>query len=301
MTAMATATKQAIAKAASDWSLEITVSIAARTADFRPLLAAGTHVSVTFLQGEDGYSTIAAAKRLSEAGLTPAPHISARLVTSHDHLAGLAQAMGAAGIGEVVIIAGSVKFPLGPFTSTQDILETGLLQKAGIRRIGVSGYPEGNPYVRDQQLAEALAWKNAFAKQDGLDMYIATQFCLDADKIIAWEKAIRASGNRLPIRVGIAGPTTIKTLFRFTQITGVGPSVRFIAEAASQEDKQSLVYPPDKVIAGVSQAMAADKASLFAGFHYYPFGGLVRTCDWAKQVAAGNIKLAGGGFSAQGV
>ena len=284
------ASSNTIAKAASGWSLEITVGIGDRTSDFAALLPPKTHVSVTFLQGSDGYDTIATSKRLMDEGMLPAPHISARLVTSHDHLAGLAAAMATAGITEVVVIAGSVKFPLGPFASTQSILETELLQKAGINRIGVSGYPEGNPYVRDTQLAEALAWKNDFAQKKGLDMFIATQFCLDGEAIVAWEKAIREAGNRLPIRVGIAGPATVKTLFRFTQITGVGPSVRFIAEDASHADKLQNIATPAKVMVKVAEGMAGDSDTLLRGFHYYPFGGLVRTADWAKQVAAGNIK-----------
>lgn len=298
MPAAITNPSTAIATAASNWSVEITVGIASRTADFKTILAPSTHVSITFLQGSDGSDTIEVGKRLLADGMHPAPHISARLLTSRDHLASIAESLAAAKITEVVIIAGGVKIPLGPFTSTREVLDTGLLQEAGIKRIGVAGYPEGNPYVRDPQLAEALAWKNDFAQQTGLEVYIATQFCFDGDKIVAWEKAIRQAGNRLPIRVGIAGPATIKTLFRFAQITGVGPSVRFIATQASQEDQLALVHTPAQVIQAVSHALASDGDTLFQGFHYYPFGGLDRTVSWAKQVAAGEIKLdKAGGFS----
>lgn len=295
-------TADTITKATSNWSVEITVGMAGRTEDFKRILPPATHVSITFLQGEDGYSTVEVGKRLLADGMHPAPHISARLLTSHDHLTGITQALRDAKIDEVVIIAGGAKIPLGPFTSTQDVLDSGILQKAGVRRIGVAGYPEGNPYVRDPKLTEALAWKNEFAQREGLEVYIATQFCFDGDKIVAWEKAIRQAGNRLPIRVGIAGPATIKTLFRFAQITGVGPSVRFIATHASQDDKLTMIDTPHRVIAAVSQAMHADKETKFAGFHYYPFGGLERTAEWAGQVAAGKITLAkAGGFSVTNV
>jgi methylenetetrahydrofolate reductase (NADPH) len=110
-------------------------------------------------------------------------------------------------------------------------------KKQGIRKIGVSGHPEGSPDINDNQLAEALAWKNDYAKKEGLELYIETQFCFDAEAVVAWEKRIRADGNMLPIRIGIPGPATIKTLFRFAQISGIGPSMRFIAKQARNVTK----------------------------------------------------------------
>ena len=103
-----------------------------------------------------------------------------------------------------------------------------MIQKHGIRSIGVAGHPEGSPDISDHEIAEALAAKNALATREGLDLYIETQFCFEADIVLDWERAVRAAGNKLPIRIGIPGPATIKTLFRFAQISGIGPSMRFI-------------------------------------------------------------------------
>ena len=231
-------------------------------------------------------------KRLRDEGMNPVPHIAARSLKSKEQLAELVTDMVArAKVDEVLVIGGGVDKPVGALASSQEVLETGILQSAGIRKIGVSGHPEGSPDISDEQLAEALAWKNAFAKSEGLDLYIETQFCFEAEAVVAWEQAIRQAGNELPIRIGIPGPATIKTLFRFAQISGIGPSMRFIAKQARNVSKLLTVQSPHLLVAGLAEAMAADPASKLAHFHYYPFGGVAKTAIWASEVAAGNIAL----------
>jgi methylenetetrahydrofolate reductase (NADPH) len=220
------------------------------------------------------------------------PHIAARSLTSKEQLADLVADMTSrANVDEVLVIGGGVTKPVGEFASTMEVLETGILQKAGIRKIGVSGHPEGSPDINDNQLAEALAWKNDYAKKEGLDLYIETQFCFDADAVVAWEKRIRADGNMLPIRIGIPGPATIKTLFRFAQISGIGPSMRFIAKQARNVTKLLTVQSPHLLIAGLAEAMANDPETKLNHFHYYPFGGVAKTAVWASQVASSQVKL----------
>ena len=287
-----TATIDAIAKAGANWSIEVTPPGAAKIDDFSAILAEGTTVNVTFLPGTDPVDTIDVAKRLRDAGLVPVPHIAARSLTSKEQLADLVADMTSrANVDEVLVIGGGVTKPVGEFASTMEVLETGILQKAGIHKIGVSGHPEGSPDINDNQLAEALAWKNDYAKKEGLDLYIETQFCFDADAVVAWEKRIRADGNMLPIRIGIPGPATIKTLFRFAQISGIGPSMRFIAKQARNVTKLLTVQSPHLLIAGLAEAMANDPESKLNHFHYYPFGGVAKTAVWASQVASSQVKL----------
>jgi methylenetetrahydrofolate reductase (NADPH) len=287
-----TATIDAIAKAGANWSIEVTPPGAAKIDDFSAILAEGTTVNVTFLPGTDPVDTIDVAKRLRDAGLVPVPHIAARSLTSKEQLADLVADMTSrANVDEVLVIGGGVTNPVGEFASTMEVLETGILQKAGIRKIGVSGHPEDSPDINDNQLAEALAWKNDYAKKEGLELYIETQFCFDADAVVAWEKRIRADGNMLPIRIGIPGPATIKTLFRFAQISGIGPSMRFIAKQARNVTKLLTVQSPHLLIAGLAEAMANDPETKLNHFHYYPFGGVAKTAVWASQVASSQVKL----------
>ena len=195
------------------------------------------------------------------------------------------------------MIGGGVDQPVGAFSDSMQVLDTGLIQRHGIQNVGVAGHPEGSPDITQSEIAEALAAKNALAKRDGLNMYIETQFCFEADIVMAWERDVRAAGNALPIRIGIPGPATIKTLFRFAQISGIGPSMRFISKQARNVAKLMTVQSPHLLLADLAAGMAADPDCLIQHFHFYPFGGFAKTAAYASAVANGDIKiLPKGGF-----
>jgi methylenetetrahydrofolate reductase (NADPH) len=291
-----------IQRAAADWSIEVTPTGAAKIDSFRDCLAPGTTVNVTFLPGSDPHDTIAVAERLFNDGMRPVPHLAARSLKDKDQLDALLSAYTSrCGVEEVLIIGGGVDKPVGGFSASMDVLQTGLIQKYGIRSIGVAGHPEGSPDISDDEIIEALAAKNDFAVREGLDLYIETQFCFEADIVLDWEKRVRGAGNKLPIRIGIPGPATIKTLFRFAQISGIGPSMRFIAKQAKNVAKLMTVQSPHLLITGLAQGMAADEECLIKHFHFYPFGGFARTAAYAGAIADGRIKaLPKGGFDVVG-
>ena len=294
-----TSLTDAIKNAGQHWSIEVTPPGAGKIESFAEVLAEGTTVNVTFLPGTDPKDTVDVAVRLREDGMNPVPHIAARSLQSKDQLDDLVKDMtNRAKVEEVLVIGGGVDNPVGEFSDSMQVLATGVLQKYGIKSVGVSGHPEGSPDISDDEIANALGWKNDFAKKEGLDLYIETQFCFDPVSVVKWEEATRKAGNALPIRVGIPGPATIKTLFRFAQISGIGPSMRMIAKQAANVSKLLTVQSPHMLIAGLSEAMAADPESNLKHFHYYPFGGFARTSRWATGVAEGDFNLLPkGGFS----
>ena len=258
-------------------------------------------MNVTFLPGSDPLDTIATAKRLADDGMNAVPHIAARSLQDKEQLDDLLKRMTSeANVREVLVIGGGVDNPVGEFDCTMQILQTGLIQKYGITHIGVSGHPEGSPDISADQLAQAISQKNEFASKEGLSLYMETQFCFDPAAVLAWEKIIRQAGNQLPIRIGIPGPATIKTLFRFAQISGIGPSMRFIAKQARNVAKLMTVQSPHELLAGLAEGMTADNKCLLQHFHYYPFGGFAKTATYAKAVEQGNIRLLPkGGFEVQ--
>ena len=285
-------TIEMISKAAAEWSIEVTPTGATKIESFRDCLSPGTTVNVTFLPGTDPAETIAVAERLHNDGMRPVPHLAARSLRDADQLDELLAAFTSrCGVEEVLCIGGGVDKPVGAFDATIQVLETGLIQKHGIRSVGVAGHPEGSPDITDEEIAAALAAKNALAARDGLNLYIETQFCFEADIVLDWERRVRAAGNTLPIRIGIPGPATIKTLFRFAQISGIGPSMRFVAKQAKNVAKLMTVQSPHMLITGLAEGMAADDACLIRHFHYYPFGGFARTAAYAGGVAEGNVEL----------
>lgn len=294
------ATIEQIQAAASDWSIEVTPNGATKIDSFADCLAPGTTVNVTFLPGSDPMDTVAVAQRLHNDGMNPVPHLAARSLKDTDQLDALLSAFTQkAGVSEVLVIGGGVDSPVGQFASSIEVLNTGLIQKYGINNIGVAGHPEGSPDISDDEIVEALWLKNDLARRDGLNLYIETQFCFEADIVLAWEKSIRAAGNNLPIRVGIPGPATIKTLFRFAQVSGIGPSMRFIAKQAKNVAKLMTVQSPHILLDDLAQGMAADKDCMIKHFHFYPFGGFAKTAAYAQAIADGHIKtLPKGGFEA---
>ena len=291
-------TIEQIQQAAAHWSIEVTPAGATKIDSFVDCLDPGTTVNVTFLPGSDPMDTVAVAERLHNEGMNPVPHLAARSLRDTDQLDTLLAAYTSrCGVNEVLVIGGGVDHPVGAFSDSMQVLETGLIQRYGIQNVGVAGHPEGSPDITQSEIADALAAKNRLAKRDGLKMYIETQFCFEADIVLAWERDVRAAGNALPIRIGIPGPATIKTLFRFAQISGIGPSMRFISKQARNVAKLMTVQSPHLLLADLAAGMSADPDCLIQHFHFYPFGGFARTAAYASAVANGDIRiLPKGGF-----
>ena len=287
-----------LSSAAANWSIEVTPKGASKVESFADVLEPQTCVNVTFLPGSDPADTLAVACRLHEEGMIPIPHIAARSIKDKAHLQDIISALAKqAYVSEVLVIGGGVDKPVGEFDSSIQILKSGILQSNGIFKIGVAGHPEGSPDISNDAVTQALHEKNELAVKENLQMYIETQFCFEADMVLEWEKRVREDGNQLPIRIGIPGPATIKTLFRFAQISGIGPSMKFIAKQARNVAKLMTVQSPHLLLSGLAEGMAADHQCLIKHFHYYPFGGFVKTAKYAKAISDGNVHLSPkGGF-----
>lgn len=292
--------KQQVIDFLTGFTVETTPGAAAKTPDYREHLRAGATVAVTFLPGSDFADTIATAKRLKAEGFEPAPHFAARSVPSHaafeDYLKRL---QGEVGIDQAVALGGAVNEPLGPFDSSMQLLETGLFDKYAIKTIGVAGHPEGSPDISQKALEEAIAWKNGFAERSDARFYIATQFCFEAAPIIAWDKAIQAEGNRLPIHIGVPGLATLKTLINHARACGVGPSMRFLTRQARNVAKLMTVNAPDRLLLDLALYKASDPSCGIVKAHIYPLGGLRRSANWCYAVVDGDftLKRAAKGFT----
>ena len=292
--------KTEIAEFMAGFTAETTPGSAAKIPDYREHLRPGAVVYITFLPGSDFADTITVAKRLKAEGFLPVPHLAARSIPSRDFLEeNLKRLSAEVGLEQLLLIGGAVEKPVGGFSDTMQLLETGLFDKYGIQRIGVAGHPEGSPDMSDRAIAEALAWKNDFAARSDAAFYLVTQFCFEAGPVIAWDKRIRASGNRLPIQIGIPGLATIKTLLAHAKACGIGPSMGFLTRQARNVAKLMSVSTPDKLVTELAAYKASDPECGIHGVHVYPLGGLRRSALWSYAVADGNIKMSrdGKGFS----
>jgi methylenetetrahydrofolate reductase (NADPH) len=294
--------QQEIRNFMADFSLETTPGSAAKIADFREHVRPGTKVYITFLPGSDFNDTVAVAARLRREGFEPVPHFAARSIPSRSVFeTNVKRVVEEAGVSQVLLIGGAMPAPLGEFSDTMQLLATGVLDKHGIRTIGVAGHPEGSPDIPEEAIRQALQWKNEFARRTAAKMYVVTQFCFEAAPIIKWDKHIQAEGNRLPIHIGIPGLATLKTLMAHAKACGIGPSMRFITRQAMNVAKLLTVAAPDKLVADLAAYQANDPACGIRGVHMYPLGGLKKSAQWSYAVVDGDFELRGdaSGFSVE--
>ena len=280
----------------ANFTAETTPFSAAKVEDFREVLRPGATVFITFLPGSNFDDTIAVAARLRKEGFNPVPHIAARSIPSATFLdENLGRLRDEADINEVLTIAGAVDEPVGEFSDSMQVLDTGLMDKHGIKKIGIAGHPEGSPDMSDKAIASALKWKNDFAARSNAELYVVTQFCFEVEPIIAWDKAMRAAGNRLPIRIGIPGIATIKTLLNYSKACGIGNSIDFLKKQARNVAKLMTVSAPDQLIHDLALYKATDPECGLIGCHMYPLGGVKKTAKWTYAVIDGEFKMSSNG------
>lgn len=281
-----------IADLARESSIETTPPEAAKLGSFRNLLRPDMRVNIAYLPKAAFTDTIDTAKQLRGDGLNPVPHLPARAFPSETAVVEtLHRLSDAAGVTDVLVIAGDLAKPKGPFNDAMSLLESGLFQQFGIKRVSVAGHPEGSPAISATALRHALNRKNAFAESTSLEVSMTTQFCLDPAPLTAWERAVREDGNRLPIDVGLAGASTLKSLLKFAKLCGVGASRRALARNTKKLVRLSAVSYPDRLLTAIARQMLSDPDCLFRRPHFFPFGGLERTARWLNAVAAGAFVL----------
>ena len=77
----------------------------------------------------------------------------------------------------------------------------------------------------------ALAAKRDWGRSVGLRVDLVSQFCFESGPILAWLKELEAHGLDLPVRIGLAGPTSPATLAKFALRCGVGASLRSLGRS----------------------------------------------------------------------
>ena len=273
------------------YSIEVMPRSAASAGPLKALLPPGTRVYVAHIEGTPIDDMVRTAARIREEGFPVMPHVPARLLPSREALeTWLRRYREEAGVDEALLIAGGISRPHGPFSSSMEVLETGLADRLGFRRLHVAGHPEGNtdiePAGGGDGLVAALRWKQEFSERTETRIEIATQFCFDAAAVLDWAGRLRGAGIDLPIHVGIAGPARIGTLLRFAAMCGVGASLRVLKRRARGAASLLRTHAPDALIEALAGPVAAGAAPNLAGLHLFPFGGIRATAEWAASALA---------------
>lgn len=281
-----------IQKFLTGFTTETTPGSAAKISDFGEHLRPGTVVYITFLPGSDFKDTVDVAVRLRKEGFIPVPHFAARSIANERVLEeNIKRVVGEAGVDWALAIAGAVDKPVGDYTDSMQLLQTGLFEKHGINKIAVAGHPEGSPDMPTKAIMDAMLWKNNYAKETGTHMYMVTQFVFEAEPIIEWDKRLRQEGNELDIHIGVPGLATLKTLLMHAKACGIGASMKVLTKQAKNLSKLLVVNAPDKLVRDLAQYQASDSDCGIAGVHMYPLGGLSKTAKWSYAVVDGHIDV----------
>ncbi|TNF19916.1 MAG: methylenetetrahydrofolate reductase [Rhodobacteraceae bacterium] len=270
------------------YSLEVMPRTAEKVADFREVLAPGTRVYIAHIDGTPIEEMVATARRLARDGFPVMPHFPARIIRDAATLENwIAMYQGEAGVDQALLLAGGLAEPQGAFDSSIALMQTGLFDKAGFKRLHVAGHPEGNrdidPDGGSANVEAALRWKQAFSETTDAEMALATQFAFDARPIIAWAEALQEAGITLPIHVGIAGPAKLQTLIKFAIACGVGPSLKVLQKRAMDVTKLLLPYEPTEVVTELALHKAAHPECNIAQVHFFPLGGIKTNAQWATD------------------
>jgi len=283
----ATATPEEIAALLKGFSIEIMPRTAAKIEDFKAILPTGTRVYIAHIDGTPIEDMVATAKRIVADGFPCMPHFPARGIESVAQLEEWIGRYREVGVEEGLMLAGGIADVRGPFPSSMEMMETGLFEKNGFTHLHIAGHPEGNKDIDAdgsmKNVDAALKWKQAYSEKTTAKMAIATQFAFDGKAVGAWADRLKAEGITIPIHIGIAGPTKLQTLIKFSIACGVGASLKVLQKRALDLSKLLVPYEPTEVLAELVEYKKAKPDSLIEKVHFFPLGGIAANAEWARE------------------
>lgn len=303
VTEPAHALKDRLAEFVAPASIEITPHDEGSLQELQRLLPAGATVYVAHTPKLDLKQVVKFAVRVQELGFKASAHIAARGLRSEAQLREALQELQDAGCDRILLIAGDYATPAGPFPSTIEVLDSGVTVEYGMTTLAVAGHPEGNPVIGEAALAAALDAKQAFAARTGTNLFILTQFGFNPEAVLTWSRQLYSRGIKLPIHVGLAGPTPLPKLIRYAMRCGIGASLRTLTQKsnglASIANLAQVNTTPDEVLLGLVASRDASQPEAIAQPHFFSFGGCVETAQWLRTVREGHFRMRSDGSGIQ--
>jgi methylenetetrahydrofolate reductase (NADPH) len=281
--------KQRIVRFMSAASTEITPFDQTRLTELARHLRPGTSVHVAHTPTASLRDVVRAAVAAQGEGFAATPHIAARRIPNAMTLRLALAELLAGGVRQILLIAGDAPIPMGEFSNTLDVLDSHVLEDAGIDKIGVAGHPEGHKAVGPTLLWEALRTKQEYANRTGVKMHIVTQFSFNAAAMREWEGELPRHQIRMPVHVGIAGPAPLHRLIHYAMQCGIGASLRTVMRNLSSVGRfVDLAITPEQHLVRL-----LDTAPCFqvVAPHFFAFGGSIETARWISKMAAGEFEI----------
>jgi methylenetetrahydrofolate reductase (NADPH) len=270
-------------------SIEITPAEEKHVPALREYLPPGCAVYISHVPNATLAQLVKTTLAVQAAGFQATPHLVARRINYPATLRSTLAELLAHGVEQALLVAGDTEHAVGEYESTLDVFASGLLEKSGIKRIGVAGYPEGQRGIGLAMLSSALKAKQAFADRTGMPLFIVTQFGFNGNALKAWEPELARLDLRLPILAGIAGPAPLSKLIKFAMRCGIGASLRVVMHNLSGvNDIAELATTPEQHVMRLMQLPGSTRV---VAPHFFCFGGVLETARWINQVVSGRFSI----------
>ena len=223
-------------------------------------------------------ATVQLAARLSQLGYRAVPHLSARLIRDRAELGQILEALKAANIQNVFVIAGDAREPAGQFPDSMSLLEA-LPPDHGLTEIGVTGYPESHPFIHDDVTIQAMWDKRRLAT------YIVSNMSFDPATVKRWVERVRHRGVELPIHIGMAGVADPARLLRLSTKIGVADAARFLRGHPSWLARMFRPggYEPGRFVSALLPELAQPDRRV-GGLHVFTFNEIEPTERWRREM-----------------
>jgi methylenetetrahydrofolate reductase (NADPH) len=265
------------------YTLEVTAKEIAQVEASKAEIPLATSINIAFLGNEDHAQRVNAARVIRQCGFEPVPIISSRRLRSEQDRDGLLSALTSeANPARFILVGGDPATPAGPYTDSLALLKSGIIQRHGIRHVGIVAYPEGHPKIDATALWRALKWKHAFLAEAGCTVEITTQFGFDADAIVRWIERLRGEGIEAPVRVGIPGPADVGKLLRYARQFGVVTSAGIVRRYGLSLTNLLQRVGPERFFEQLASRLNGQNHGSVL-YHLYPFGGIADGVRWMNS------------------
>ena len=272
----------------NNFSIEVMPRTAAKIESFNDILPKNTRIYIAHIEGVPIQEMISTAKRIQSEGFAVIPHFPARIIENKVTLEDWIKAyQDEANIDQALILAGGVDKPQGIFESSMQLVETELFSKYNFKNLYFAGHPEGNkdidPDGTENNVNDALIWKQKLNERTDINLALTTQFCFDSKPVIKWANELNKNGINIPIHIGVAGPAKLQTLIKFSIACGVGASLKVLHKRAKDIKKLLLPFEPNDFLETLALHKENNPDFNITNIHFFPLGGIKTTSNWIKN------------------
>ena len=115
-----------------------------------------------------------------------------------------------------------------------------------------------------------------------------SQFTLDAQPLLPRLSTLHDEAPGTAARVGIAGPTNPKTLWKYALYCGIGNSLKALGTHGDTFAQLGRNSHPEVLLGQFAMALelASGPTAPVEGIHIFTFGGVAKSVAWANQLVA---------------